>query len=525
MQIELRTGCYLVWQIEHLMTVHNDRHRVYWLVALYGALALAWLVFAGSVVPRLLTTEHPGSIVSAVKRYIESFAAPFIAGDVVHRWQTFWGAVLIALVLHLTIVLFLRRYDRRSELGRCTTDPRTGRRASLLLIFISLLFLAVTLISGPIHDYSFYLNMWYEVRQGHDPWFLVSGVNGRVPLNAYGPLFNLLAGLELVNTLAPKLLFAYSYILFSVWQIKEFATSHRLTAARMVALTALFWNPFPWVEIAIRGHFDILVALFCLGAIRAWARGHDVSSGTCLALGVLLKYFPVVLLPFLAIDRGRLRWRFLVVAVATIALGMGISYCLWGKSMLAALTFGATRVSNCLSIFRFLRGPYSPVRWFMPYSNLDHLAPIILFVALLRAWSWYRVRHIEIEAACVVGVTTMALFYHTGFPQYQMVPFALGAAWAVQHWEDRRGRIARAVGVACYFGWLAAFDVYYVIAVADMPYHWTFVEGIVGLPSFVAGCTFLTAVVWSAMPGSRGVVELPTGADADGGGLAAAPAA
>jgi hypothetical protein len=26
----------------------------------------------------------------------------------------------------------------------------------------------------------------------------------------------------------------------------------------MIVLTALFWNPFPWVEIAMRGHFDIL---------------------------------------------------------------------------------------------------------------------------------------------------------------------------------------------------------------------------------------------------------------------------
>ena len=83
---------------------------------------------------------------------------------------------------------------------------------------------------GLFHDYFFYLNMWYEVRQGHDPWFMVFGIEwDRVPLNAYGPLFNLLAVLAWVNPLAPKLLFAYAYILFSVWQIKEFAASRRLS--------------------------------------------------------------------------------------------------------------------------------------------------------------------------------------------------------------------------------------------------------------------------------------------------------
>ena len=166
---------------------------------------------------------------------------------------------------------------------------------------LSLVFLAVTIISGPVHDYLYYLFEWYKVRQG-DPWFIVIGPYGRLPLNAYGPLFNLLAVLELVNPLAPKLLFAYAYILFCLWQFKEFAASHRLTGARTAALTALFWNPFPWVEIAIRGHFDILVAVFCVGALRARTRGSDFRSGISLALGVLLKFFPVVLLPFLAFE-------------------------------------------------------------------------------------------------------------------------------------------------------------------------------------------------------------------------------
>ena len=265
------------------MKVQNDRRQLYSLVALYGSLALGWAVFAGSVVRPLLTSEEPGRIVSAVKHYVESFASPFIPRDIVGRWREFSGAVLLALVLHLTIVLFLRRYSLRSTLGRCSNDVPTDRQTNLLLICISLLFLAVTLYYGPIHDYFFYLNMWYEVCQGHDPWFMVFGINGRVPLNAYGPLFNVLAVLEWVNPLAPKLLFAYAYILFSVWQIKEFAASRRLSCTRLVVLTALFWNPFPWVEIAIRGHFDILVALFCLGAIRTSGRGKGVLSAIFLA--------------------------------------------------------------------------------------------------------------------------------------------------------------------------------------------------------------------------------------------------
>ena len=315
------------------------------------------------------------------------------------------------------------------------------------------------------------------------------------------------AGLEWIGPLTPKLVFAYAYVLFSVWLIKSLTSRSRLTGMSMLMLAALFWNPFPWIEIAVRGHFDIVVALCCLGAIRAWTRDQDFRSATMLALGVLLKYFPLVLLPFLVLDRGRLRARFLFVAVATIALGLGLSLALWGQSTFSPLTFAATRRSNCLSIFCFLRGPYSPLRNIMEFPNIDHWAPVILFVALLRAWSWYRVRYPDIEAAGVVAVTTTALFYHTGFPQYHMVPFVLGAAWAVRCWEDRRGQIARAIAVACYFGWLAVFEFYYLIINDGNFYFKEVVEYIVGLPTFLVGCAFLAGVVWSAMRENEGVVR------------------
>ena len=172
--------------------------------------------------------------------------------------------------------------------------------------------------------------MWYEVLLGHDPWFIVPSRNGDAPLNAYGPLFNLFAGLSWLNPIAPKLLFGYGYVLFSVSRVKTLTASRPMSFLAMIVLTALFWNPFPWVEIAIRGHFDILVGLSCVWAIRAWVRGHDRLSGIWLALGVLLKFMPVVLLPFLALDRRRVRLRFLIVATAWIAIRHGAELVLVG---------------------------------------------------------------------------------------------------------------------------------------------------------------------------------------------------
>ncbi len=132
------------------------------------------------------------------------------------------------------------------------------------------------------------------------------------------------------------------------------------------------------------------------------------------------------------------------------------------------------------------------------------MAPLILFLALLRAWSWYRVRQPDLETAVVVAVITAVLFYHTGFPQYQMVPFVLGIYWTLRHWDNLRGHSARIAGVACYFGWLAAFDLYYAFVNEERSaYYWSFGREAVGLPSFLFGCAFLAAVIRSSAPGNQ----------------------
>jgi hypothetical protein len=506
------------------MARHN-RPSVYALASIYVAIAAAWLAFAVWVVPPLLAAKDPGKTVSAVNWYIRSFASTLLSHDIVGRWRQFTLAVLIAIFLHMTIFVILRRLDGRSATGRAPADLRAERYSNLWLAFVSLVFLAVTLIVGPIQDYHHYLTMWYEVEQGHDPWFLVPSRDGTAPLNAYGPLFNLLTVLECLNPLAPKLFFAYAYIVFVLFATKAFTTNHGSSFVSMAGLTALFWNPFPWVEIAILGHFDILLGVLCIGAIRAWTGGSDLLSGTCLAMAVLLKYFPIGLLPFLALDRGRIRWKLLVVAVTLIALGMGCSYLVWGPTLFKPLTFAATRQSHFMSIFYFLRGQHSPVRWLMEFPNLDSLAPVVLFVALLRAWSWYRTRHADIEAACVVAVTTTALLYQSGYPQYHMVPFVLGADWVARHWGILRDRPGRVIAIASYLAWLAVLDSYYLYVTSDDgPRSWNVLMEVAGLPTFLFGCACLAGVVLSARRSGDGAVDQPEsrvlGTTAAPGGLA-----
>ena len=142
----------------------------------------------------------------------------------------------------------------------------------------------------------------------------------------------------------------------------------------------------------------------------------------------------MVLVPFLALDRGRLRTRFLEVALASIAMVMLLSCNVWGLFHAGALTLAATRSSAALSIFRYIRSGYSPVAW-AGIANYDFLSPILTVLALLRAWWWSWSRHPDIEAVAAVAVTTTVLFHQTGYPQYHMIPFVVGSSWAIRHWD------------------------------------------------------------------------------------------
>jgi hypothetical protein len=59
-----------------------------------------------------------------------------------------------------------------------------------------------------------------------------------------------------------------------------------------------------------------------------------------------------------------------------------------------------------------------------------------------------------------------------------------------------------------YFGWLAAFDVYYSFVDDWRPdFFWHVIREVVGLPTFLLGCTFLAGVVRSSTPVDEGVVH------------------
>ncbi|WP_165249718.1 hypothetical protein [Paludisphaera soli] len=459
----------------------------------YAVALAAWSWFATAVAPGLIARSLSGEGGPTLDRLVPLIAKGRALPVVQQEWRDASSAVAAALVVHAVLVLAILSWGRRRE-GASEGGVWLRGATSGFLILASLAFLIATIFAGAIQDYFLYLQIWREVLGGRDPWFLVLGGIGAFSLNAYGPLYNVLALPVLWNPLAPKLIFAAAYWFFASWLVLDLGGRRGFPAWGRLALAIWFAGPFAWVEIAYFGHFDVLVALLAVAAAEARLRGRWGASFGWLSAGVLLKFFPGVLAPFLALDRGRVRWRYLAAIVGLSLAGMAAAGAYWGPSLLRPLTLAVNRESAALSIFRYLRGPHSPIGRDTLFFAPDQYATPLLLLALYRAWSWTRRMGFEPLASCVLAVATTLLMYKVGFPQYYMVLFLIAPYWFVRDFARlaHRGPLATAF-LAC-FAWISWFDLRLAREDPGPLVEW------VGVPTFALMMAF---VVWVAVAGPR----------------------
>jgi hypothetical protein len=458
----------------------------------YTVAVAAWSWFATAIAPGLIAGSLAGEGATWLDRAVQLIARGRALPVAQQEWRDASSALAAALVVHAALVLAILAWGRRE--GAAMDGVWLRRGISGFLIVAGLAFLIATVLAGAVQDYFLYLGIWREVLHGRDPWFLVVGGIGPFSLNAYGPLYNILALPVLWNPYGPKLIFAAAYWFFVSWLVLDVGGRRGFSAWGRLALALWLASPFAWVEIAYFGHFDVLVALLAVAAAEARLLGRWGASVGWLSAGVLLKYFPGVLAPFLALDRGRVRWRYLAAVAGLSLAGMAAAGASWGPSVLRPLSLAVNRESAHLSIFRYLRGPYSPIGREALFFTTDQYATPLLLFALYRTWSWTRRTGFDPLASCVLAVATTLLLYRVGFPQYYMVLFLLAPYWFVRDFARlaHRGPLATAY-VAC-FAWITWFDVRLAREDYARLVDW------VGMPMFALMLAFVVSI---ALAGPR----------------------
>jgi hypothetical protein len=403
------------------------------------------------------------------------------------------GAVVLSLIYirHL-FKIYSSSPEAEKKLGRLIeslTTPSTKVKIGLILLGIGVLVL--TSLIGPTHDHSAYVRHWSAILQGSDPWNLGEGT----AKNAYGPLYNALALLYAINPFLPKIIFCIAWLGASCYIINTFRQKFGgKPTVTLAGVFTVFLNPFFLIMLVIYGSMDILPAVFCLGAIVFRIQRRFFLSGIALGIGILFKFYPIVLLPFLMIDERRFRFSLMSSCVGTMILGLSISVWVWGMSTFNPVLFATDRPSKMLSIFRFLRGEYSPLYFFTDNPNIDAYSfsamVLFLFIVFYFAWS----RKIETSLAAILGLLTALTFYKVGHHQFYVALFLMAPLWYTQSDLSEFYKNKVFLPMSLFLAWIAILTLVYFLTghYKILP----FLRPTIGLPTFALAVWSITAAIY-----------------------------
>jgi Glycosyltransferase family 87 len=427
--------------------------RVLYLSAFYAIFCIVWAWVAQTIAPALSAAGHAGKIPS-VLNWSNHVGERLPAEHYLDVWRSISLAVELAAVLHLAIVLFIWSIDSK----RPAPVSREHSGINLALSIFAAVLFAVCIMAGPKGDYVAYIKEWHYVLEGANPWQTVPVNNDPLQAfamyNVYGPLFNLLSLPILVTPLANKLLFAFVYVVCVVWLAKDLGRDQGPT--RWAVITFWLINPFPWVELAYYGHFDVLVGAACIVAVHCKLRSKGGWSGVSLAIGILLKFMPIVILPFLVFDNRQFNFRLLGSCAALVAGAFLLSFLVWGTPTFEPIAVALSRTPGA-SIYAFL-----PPDGFLHSLALDYwgwLEKSLWLIVGSIVFIWSMVKRADVALSSCLAILVTVLFYRLGFNNYEMVLFLLISYWAVSKWTRLKEHRLLVGILVCYFGFLAVLDV------------------------------------------------------------------
>jgi hypothetical protein len=361
------------------------------------------------------------------------------------------------------------------------------------------LWLAAAMALGPHYDYTPYMVQWARIMAGNDPWL-------GDPTNAYGPGHVLLAPLFQLHRLLPKLLFLLSWIgAFLVL----FAAAGRDVVIGTFSFLVLFLTPFFFILVAIYGVEDTLVASLTLLAVDLKVRKRwSVLPAILLMLAGFTKVYPLVLLPFLATDRGVISWRFILCFVLACAVAALLTYAVWGTSVLYIFKFASGRGSVMISIFHFLaRSDLSPLSARLASLLLVWNTAVVI-VVLAGIYALQYLRKMTALMGTTIAMIAALAFYKVGNPQYWvcsglLLIYLLAAEASDRHHLNRKLLLA----TAGYFLVLNLFQAWFIFMKADTP-----VTSFIGLPVFIASVILLWQLAryaLSPLAARNGAASLP----------------
>jgi hypothetical protein len=349
-------------------------------------------------------------------------------------------------------LLFINRIDQ----NRAGSKGNAKKNINYVLIIFAAVFLMVTVLSGAMGDYGAYVTEWNSINQGRNPY------DDHYPggeFNAYGPAFNVLAPLIWISPFATKLICASLYLAFVVWLIKEYGPRRGANVPTWLAFGLLIFNLYPWEQIACYGYFDVLMGLCCVASIHCLSCKREGFSGAILGAGILVKFMPIVILPFLAFGQRRLHARFMFSCVALVIGGLLTGMFFWGESTFIPIIEAEKRPPEW-SVYVLMYSKYFPIHSLVDKINMEIFAFIILAGSGISLFYWFMRNSIVPIYGCAMAVLITLITYKVGFVNYSIILFCIFLYLIFFEWENIKNNKYFIILVIVYFNFQSIFDIY-----------------------------------------------------------------
>ncbi|MCP4329377.1 MAG: DUF2029 domain-containing protein [Alphaproteobacteria bacterium] len=465
-----------------------------------GATVLAWIAV------EILATAYAGNVAAGATGPLFEL----IAGHFALRWKfsdlppvMTWQAIVAVIQAFILAagfgwLLALRdgfvRWIMGADAYARLADPRA---LQVLCAVLFTVFLGAHLGTGLFRDYAAHAIQWSATLDGLDPWRDPAAGN-----NAYGPLFNVFAVAFAVNPLWPVALFLYLW--FGCWLFilgRLLDQGGRPFESALFASVLFVMGPYFWVLLGFYAHFDIVPAAAALFAVHLALAKRPLGAGAILGLGVLAKFYPIIVLPFLIVRGRAIDWRPALGCALVVAVGTAVAFAIWGDSIFDPVAYAADRRTRHLSILRVGEGRIVAALTGQQFSLRALGVPLAALcgLALFAYCVW---KDIDAEVGAALAPVVVLLFYPLAHFQFFAICFLLIAYWYA---TDRSGLFQSAGlrrATVLYLGWVSAFAVLFYLSQGHMrqdPARW--VRDFAGLPAFLFGVYFVWAALRAATKG------------------------
>jgi hypothetical protein len=291
----------------------------------------------------------------------------------------------------------------------CRATSQTGV-VTAALIFWSLLMLWLCWRSGirprSNHDYAAYVGEWQLLLTGADPWSTD---------NSYGPLHTAIGFLLPWGPLAPKFFMVGALLVANTALVLELMRERGMSPIQVIYLLAIPTNVLVVGVGVMYGLNDAFVAALLVVAVLLRHRCYLFTAGVVVGLAALTKFYPLLLLPFFALDGRRLSWSVIASGIAVFCVGLTVAFAIWGQGPINAILFGSNRDPKLLSIIAALKsllGNERIVTGLIKYNTYFVISGVA--AAFLFAWT-ARLNWLE---GSVLGYLVMLTLYKVGHAQF-----------------------------------------------------------------------------------------------------------